>query len=181
MLGGFLGAGKTTALLRVAREYAEAGKLVGIITNDQAEGLVDTETFRTQGFVTEEIPRGCFCCKFDELIAAAGRLADGHKLDVLLAEPVGSCTDLVATVINPLKKLYTDRFSVAPNVALLDPHRAKQALGGAGGFSTKVTYLFKMQQNEADVVAVNKMDLLLPEQRAELDHKIQARCAALGL
>lgn len=62
MLGGFLGAGKTTALLHKAREYVEAGKLVGIITSDKVERLVDTETFRTQGFVTEEIPLGCFCC-----------------------------------------------------------------------------------------------------------------------
>lgn len=168
IVGGFLGAGKTTALLRMARHYTRAGKRVGVITNDQADGLVDTETFRTQGFVTEEIPSGCFCCKFDELVAAAGRLADGHRPDVLLAEPVGSCTDLVATVINPLKKLYADRFSVAPYVALLDPARAKQALGGGGGFSAKVTYLFKMQQNEASVVAINKIDLLSTDEREEL-------------
>ncbi|MCH8804897.1 MAG: cobalamin biosynthesis protein P47K [Planctomycetes bacterium] len=175
MLGGFLGAGKTTALLRVAREYTEAGKLVGIITNDQAEGLVDTETFRAQGFDTEEIPKGCFCCKFDELVAAAGRLADGHEPDVLLAEPVGSCTDLVATVINPLKRLYADRFCVAPYVALLDPERAYSALTGTGraGFSAKVTYIYKMQQNEADVVAINKADTLSPERLQELTELVQ--------
>jgi hypothetical protein len=135
----------------------------------------------------------------DELIAAAGRLVDGQKPDVLLAnssrvgtahhflgdvqsgdwwamptlllaEPVGSCTDLVATVIRPLKRLYGDRFSVGPYVALLDPERALQAFGGTGpaAFSAKVTYLFKMQQHEADVVAVNKIDLLSKERQDEL-------------
>ncbi len=175
MLGGFLGSGKTTALLRLARRYVANGLRVAIITNDQGDGLVDTETFRTQGFVTEEIPSGCFCCKFDELVAAAGRLADGHKPDVLLAEPVGSCTDLVATVINPLRKLYADRFSVAPYVVLLDPERAQAALspGGPGGFSAKVTYIFKMQQNEADVVAINKIDTITSERLDELTGLVQ--------
>ncbi|MCH7813983.1 MAG: cobalamin biosynthesis protein P47K [Planctomycetes bacterium] len=171
LLGGFLGAGKTTALLRLAQRYVAAGRQVGIITNDQADGLVDTETYRAAGFVTEEIPSGCFCCKFDDLIAAAGRLEDGSHPDVLLAEPVGSCTDLVNTVIAPLKRLYANRFRVAPYVALLDPDRAWQALSdrGPGGFSAKVTYIYKMQQNEADVVAINKIDTLTPERLAEVE------------
>ncbi|MCP4250652.1 MAG: cobalamin biosynthesis protein P47K [bacterium] len=171
MVGGFLGAGKTTALLRLAGRYVAAGRRVGIITNDQAEGLVDTETYRAAGFVTEEIPSGCFCCKFNDLITAAGRLEDGSQPDVLLAEPVGSCTDLVNTVIAPLKRLYANRFRVAPYVALLDPERAWQALSdrGPGGFSAKVTYIYKMQQNEADVVAVNKIDTLPPDRLAEVE------------
>ena len=95
LLGGFLGSGKTTALSRLARHYVAAGKRVGIIANDQAENLVDTETFRTAGFRTEEVPGGCFCCRFEDLIAAAGRLVDGFHPDMLLAELVGGCTDLV--------------------------------------------------------------------------------------
>ena len=103
LLGGFLGAGKTTALLRLARTYAGQGLRVGVITNDQADDLVDTGTFRAAGYETEEVPRGCFCCRFDALLEAAGRL---DAPDVLLAEPVGSCTDIVATVIRPLEQAY---------------------------------------------------------------------------
>jgi Ni2+-binding GTPase involved in maturation of urease and hydrogenase len=170
VIGGFVGSGKTTALLRLARVYANAGLDVGIITNDQSDGTVDTETFRAAGFKTEEVPGGCFCCRFDDLIAAAGRLQDGHHPDVLLAEPVGSCTDIVATVIEPFQRLYADRFAVAPYVTLLDPDRAYQALTGSGraGFSAKVTYLYKMQQNEADIVAINKIDTLSQPRRTEL-------------
>jgi len=164
MLGGFLGAGKTTALLRLARHYAGRGLRVGVITNDQAEGLVDTLTFRGAGLATEEIPSGCFCCHFEKLLEASGRLADGLDPDVILAEPVGSCTDLVNAVITPLRKLYTERFSVAPYAVLLDPERALDALTGRGalGFSSKVTYIYKMQQNEADIIAVNKVDRMPP-------------------
>ena len=42
VLGGFLGSGKTTTLLRLARHYTAAGRSVGIVTNDQAENLVDS-------------------------------------------------------------------------------------------------------------------------------------------
>jgi G3E family GTPase len=170
MIGGFLGAGKTTAILRLARGHAEAGRRVGIIANDLGEGLVDTETYRAHGLPVEEMAGVCFACRFDELIEAAGRLRDGHKPDVLLAEPAGSCTDLVSRVIKPLKELYADRFTVAPYVALLDPQRAFKALTGKGpgGLSTKVLYLYKMQQNEADVVAINKIDTLEPERLEEL-------------
>ncbi|MCF6285599.1 MAG: cobalamin biosynthesis protein P47K, partial [Candidatus Hydrogenedentes bacterium] len=112
----------------------------------------------------EEIPAGCFCVHFEKLIEASGRLADGLKPDIILAEPVGSCTDLVNAVITPLKSLYTDQFVVAPYVALLDPIHALEALSvtGATGFSRKVTYIYKMQQNEADIVAINKTDQLDP-------------------
>ncbi len=167
LLGGFLGAGKTTALLRLARHYTDLGLRVGIITNDQAEGLVDTLAFREAGFTTEEIPSGCFCCHFEKLLEASGRLADGTEPDIILAEPVGSCTDLVNAVITPLKSLYTDRFVVAPYTVLLDPFRAQDALSATGptGFSKKITYLYKMQQNEADIIAVNKADRLDDIQR----------------
>jgi G3E family GTPase len=170
MVGGFLGAGKTTTLGRLARHYQSQGRKVGIITNDQANNLVDTYTFRTQGLSTEEIPGGCFCCRFDALTEAAGKLNAAERPDVLLAEPVGSCTDLVATVVQPLKRLYQDRYEVAPYVVLVDPIRARKILTGdpLGGFSPKVAYIFHKQLEEADAVAINKADTLEPHETAGL-------------
>lgn len=173
-IGGFLGAGKTTTILRLARHHMEQGQRVGIIANDLGRGLADTQTYLAAGLAVEEMAGQCFACTFDELIAAAGRLQDGHHPDVLLAEPAGSCTDIVSRVIEPLKTVYADRFQVAPYVTLLDPDRATKALSGTGpaGLSAKVTYLYKMQQNEADIVAINKCDTLNPERRAELQKLI---------
>ena len=42
LVGGFLGAGKTTMLWETARRIMDSGKRVGLITNDQAPDLVDT-------------------------------------------------------------------------------------------------------------------------------------------
>ena len=129
MIGGFLGAGKTTAIGKLARRLTDQGLRVGLITNDQGRHLVDTALLRCQGFATEEIPGGCFCCRFDALLDAAQTLAQQSRPDVFIAEPVGSCTDLVATVAYPLRRLYGQDFTVAPVSVLVDPIRALQVFG----------------------------------------------------
>src|SRR5262249_32665025 len=128
MVGGFLGAGKTTAMTRLAKFYAGRGQRVGLVTNDQAQDLVDTNSLRAQGFPVEEVPGACFCCKFDELMDKVGRLETSERPDVILAEPVGSCTDLVATVVQPLKDLYGERFQVAPYAVLFKPSHGLRIL-----------------------------------------------------
>jgi G3E family GTPase len=170
MVGGFLGAGKTTALGRLARMYSAKGQRVGVVTNDQAHDLVDTNTFRGQGLAVEEVPGACFCCRFDDLVSRVGSLQDSEKPDVILAEPVGSCTDLVATVIQPLKDLYGGRFEVAPYAVLFKPSHGTRILKNqqAGGFSPKAAYIFKKQLEEADAILINRADELTPAQQDEL-------------
>src|SRR5687767_15210143 len=121
MIGGFLGAGKTTAVAALAQHLTKAGLRVGLITNDQGSELVDTSVLRARGFATEEIPGGCFCCRFNSLVDAADKLTSTSRPEVFIAEPVGSCTDLVATVTYPLRRIYGDRFTIAPLSVLLDP------------------------------------------------------------
>lgn len=170
MIGGFLGAGKTTTVGRLAKHLTDQGLKVGLITNDQAGGLVDTKLLRGQGYATEEIAGGCFCCRFNTLVDAANKLSDQTKPDVFIAEPVGSCTDLVATVTYPLRRMYGDAFTIAPLSVLVDPVRARRVFGlDAGGtFSSKVAYIFKKQLEEADIIVISKSDIVSEEQREEL-------------
>jgi G3E family GTPase len=159
MLGGFLGAGKTTTIARLARAYQDRGLKVGIVTNDQASDLVDTHLLRSQGFDVGEVAGACFCCKFNDLTDTIGRLEATERPDVVLAEPVGSCTDLVATVMQPIMDLYREKFDVAPYGVLLKPSHGRRILGGDvnAGFSPKAAYIFKKQLEEADFVVVNRM------------------------
>ena len=141
MLGGFLGAGKTTCIAYCAQKWHAAGKRLGIICNDQAEHLVDTAVLSQTGVAVEEIAGGCFCCRFQSLQDAADNLHKEHCPEIFLAEPVGSCTDLVATVSYPMRRMYGESYSIAPLTIVVDPQRALRILGLREGksFSDKVS------------------------------------------
>jgi|SRR4051812_113458 len=177
MVGGFLGAGKTTALLRLAGHLTDRGRRVGLITNDQSQGLVDTSIVTATGYPVQEITGGCFCCRFTSLTDAAERLTRDARPDVFLAEPVGSCTDLKATVQYPLRRLYGREYRVAPLSVLVDPARAARVLGLEPGptFSSKVLYIYEKQLEEADVIVINKADLVDEAGRAALEQALRAR------
>jgi len=177
MIGGFLGAGKTTAVGRLAGHLVGQGLRVGLITNDQGSNLVDTAMLRSQGFATEEIPGGCFCCRFNSLVDASRRLTASTRPEVFIAEPVGSCTDLAATVTYPLRRLYGNDFTVAPVSVLADPIRALRVFGleKGGSFSEKVVYIYLKQIEEADLVVINKSDLLDELRLESLRQAIMAR------
>jgi len=175
MVGGFLGAGKTTTLGRLASRYMEQGLTVGIVTNDQAEDLVDTNTLRSQGFDVGEVAGACFCCNFNELMGTIETLGENEKPDVILAEPVGSCTDLVATVIQPIKRLYDAEFEIAPYSVILKPSHGKRILRNesGAGFSPKAAYILKKQMEEADAILVNRIDELEASEIEELSELVQ--------
>jgi len=176
MIGGFLGAGKTTAVAALAARLTQKGLKVGLITNDQGSELVDTAMLRAKGFATEEIPGGCFCCRFNSLVDAAEKLDESSSPDVFIAEPVGSCTDLVATVTYPLRRIYGDQYTIAPLSVLIDPIRAERVFGLAEGgkFSDKVVYIFRKQLEEADLIVISKTDTLDPERLERLKAKLAA-------
>jgi Ni2+-binding GTPase involved in maturation of urease and hydrogenase len=181
MLGGFLGAGKTTAIARLARHYQSQGQKIGIVTNDQATDLVDTNSLRAQGFDVGEVPGACFCCNFNKLAETVQELGQAGSPDIILAEPVGSCTDLVATVVRPWQQLFGRSFDVAPYAVLLKPSHGSRILRGAGagqakgGFSPQAAYIFTKQLEEADLIVINRIDELSAAEADELTSLLQEK------
>ena len=167
IVGGFLGAGKTTLLLQAARRLIAQGNRVGLITNDQGENLVDTALAAQQEIPVTEVAGGCFCCRFPDLIKGLHHLQERVKPDVILAEPVGSCTDLVATILYPLQRYYADQFQLTPLTILFDAQRDLTE------FSPEVAYLYRQQLAEADLLVLSKTDLLsetkLEHQQTEME------------
>lgn len=168
-IGGFLGAGKTTALQAAAAELSKRGLRIGVITNDQGTEIVDTRVMRHLNIPTREIGGGCFCCKFNDLVEQAEQIIDQEQPEIILAEAVGSCTDLSATVYQPLRKYYGHRFDLAPLTILVEPQRVHLLLSeNRNEFPGPVHYLFKKQLAEADLIVLNKLDTIEDVQAAEV-------------
>lgn len=172
-VGGFLGAGKTTALMEATRNLIARGLKVGVITNDQGSNLVDTALFLSLGLQTEEITGGCFCCRFSEFLKHAFRLVEQHRPDIILAEAVGSCTDLAATVYEPLQRFHSAEFELAPLSVLVEPVRVPQLLGNSSPFESSVRYLFESQLAEAELIVLTKTELLNLEEITSLTGQLQ--------
>ncbi len=181
LVGGFLGAGKTTLILKAVELLARSGKRVGVITNDQAANLVDTALFKETTDVVQEVAGGCFCCRFDDLTAAIDRLAAAGMPDVIIGEPVGSCTDLSATVIEPMKRFRSEALQVAPFSVMVDVkqvralERLRKSLRNpkSSRFPENVMYIYEKQLEEADLIVLNKADQLAGDELAELEANVK--------
>lgn len=159
LVGGFLGSGKTTAIIAAGRLLAERGERVGVLTNDQGRYLVDTAFVRAEEMPAVEVSGGCFCCNYTSYRKMIERLDRSAHPTVLFAESVGSCADLVATVIRPseLEEVaHINSFTVFADIRLLALMIADSPLP----FSEDVVYLFSKQLEEAGLIVVNKSDLV---------------------
>jgi hypothetical protein len=144
VIGGFLGAGKTTLILAAAAILQRQGVRVAAVLNDQGDDLVDTHLVESRGVPADQVAGGCFCCRFPDLVEALDRLA-ARAPEVIFAEAVGSCTDIVATTLRPLLRDYPARFRVAPLTVVLHP--------AAPFADPDLQFLNANQQAEADVLA----------------------------
>jgi G3E family GTPase len=163
-VGGFLGAGKTTAIRSLAEVFADSGQKVAAITNDQAAGLVDTAFLSGSGITAREVAGSCFCCNFNGLSNAILESIESENPDVILAEPVGSCTDIVATVIRPMRALMGEKVSIAAYSVLIEPKRWLELGGRRADGPWSMKFLFDKQLDEADLAVVTKADTLTNEE-----------------
>jgi len=165
LVGGFLGSGKTTLLWEAAQKVMQSGKRVGLITNDQAPELVDTAILSRDDVKVAEVNGSCFCCNFPGLIDAIQKLKKEAEADVIIAEPVGSCTDLSATIVRPLKENLRGKLLVSPLTVLADPIRLADILnGGNAGLHPSAAYIYKKQLEESDIILISKTDTISPEE-----------------
>ena len=172
--GGFLGAGKTTLIWDVAQRLMAKGLRVGLITNDQAPELVDSRLLRQANLQVQEVAGSCFCCNFDGFTDAIKKLRKEVEADVILAEPVGSCADLTATIIRPMKKYLDTEVLVSPLTVLSDPLRLRSIIyGGDGGLHEDAAYIYRKQLEESEIILITKTDLLSESELEKLKKHYQ--------
>lgn len=173
LIGGFLGSGKTTAIQEACNQLLKKGSRIGVITNDQGTLLVDSEILNVQGLSQEQIVNGCFCCRYTEFKELLDTMKANVHPDYLFAEAVGSCADLVATIVKPLLRqgfeadiVYTVFADAELLLAVLQ--------GNAAFLNEDVRYIYRKQLEEADLILISKTDLLTVTGATELQQVIEA-------
>jgi G3E family GTPase len=189
VLSGFLGAGKTTLLNHVLNN--REGRRVAVIVNDMSEVNIDAELVRDGGAElsrTEEklveMTNGCICCTLrDDLLKEVSRLAEEGRFDYLLIESTGvseplpvaqtfTFADENGKSLQEVTRLDT-MVTVVDASNFLEHYEAGESLkekNAALGEEDERTIsdLFIDQVEFADVLLVNKTDLIDKEQLEEL-------------
>ena len=173
LAGGFLGSGKTTAIIRACQQLVKQNKKAGVITNDQGDQQVDSAFVKSFGIPTREVANGCFCCNYNQLDTHLQSLSEEDQPDIIFAESVGSCTDLIATIVKPL---HTLRPAIETVISVFaDADLLTSLIEGRSSFiEESVRYIYKKQLEEADLLIINKTDLITTTQLAAVDELIKS-------
>lgn len=158
--GGFLGAGKTTALARLGAWLRGRNTPVRVIIGAAGGDSVDAIRFCEQGFDTQ-VARGAFL--------ASPRLAEMVEPpsdSVFLIEPPGSAANLPGA----LEILRQSGHSLAPLTAVVDAEQALKMLrlDGSSRFSAPVGQLYESQIREASILLLHGAGDLAPRKLSAL-------------
>jgi G3E family GTPase len=161
---GFLGSGKTTVILALAKRLAAAGRSTAIIVNEVGEIGIDQSVMRDGGLEVFEITAGCICCQIGvDLVRTLQTLQDGYHPSLVIVEASGVATP--RGVLENLRYFKGDLERVR-TVSLVDPTRLEMLL-------EVLTPLIESQITEADEVVITKVDEALPGEMARARAEVE--------
>lgn len=158
ILGGFLGAGKTTVLLQLAKYLSSKtnspNKIsVAIIENEIGSIGIDDKTITKSGYNVQNLFSGCICCSIaGELMQTVASIRNQFAPQWLIIESTGMAyPDKIK--LNLEQELVID----AMTIVIFDAYRFK-------GLSKTLGSIFLGQLKDASYVFINKVDLVNEEQ-----------------
>ncbi|MFO7529224.1 MAG: GTP-binding protein [Marinobacter sp.] len=158
---GFLGVGKTTAILDLLRHKPEH-ETWAVLVNEFGEVGIDGALLETEGAFVREIPGGCMCCVAGlPMQVGLNQLIHKARPDRLLIEPtgLGHPSQILDTLIS---EHYRDILAIGPVITLVDPRKLEDP-------RVLENVQFRDQVAAADILVANKTDLCTDTQLAHLD------------
>jgi G3E family GTPase len=172
IIGGFLGSGKTTTLIRIGKDLASRlGRRVAVIVNDCGEVTIDGKIVREYGLDVTEIGSGCICCTVaGSLMMTLKSLKEGFQPDLVVVEPTG------VAIPQQIKEIADAERAVEKvvSVVLVDASRYQSMAGlirshKEEGFKS----LLEKQMEAADLVLVNKVDIATGEEVKQTEEMVR--------
>ena len=151
IIGGFLGSGKTTTIMRISRQLSNAGKKTAIIVNEIGEIGLDGDILTSPGIVTEELTSGCICCTLRiSMQYTLQTLEEEFAPDIVIIEPTGIA--FPGQIREEIETMGLSELSFAPVVTLVDP-------GRFGTTAKEIPRFIETQIKEAEILCINKIDI----------------------
>lgn len=167
VVSGFLGSGKTTSMIAFSRYFNDKYGESAIIANDLgAKNLVDADYTKTKDVSITEIAGDCICYQTENLVDKLNRLsADGA--DVIMSDIPGCGIGALDHVYIKLKEEYPGEFDLLPFVCIVDPERLRMILPERANINLpeEMRFLLDAQMAEADLLVLNKIDLISDEEQ----------------
>jgi G3E family GTPase len=150
LISGFLGSGKTTLVVALARELAARGKKTSFVVNEVGEIGVDQQVMRDGGLEVFEITAGCICCQVGiDLVKTLEVLSENYRSDMVIVEAAGVATP--NGVSEALEYYKGVPFRRVVSAGVLDPTRLDMLL-------EVVTPLIESQISQVDEIVISKLD-----------------------
>ncbi|MDJ0591190.1 MAG: GTP-binding protein [Pleurocapsa sp. MO_226.B13] len=165
VLTGYLGAGKTTLLNRILTY--EHGKKVAVIVNEFGEVGIDNQLVIDADEEIFEMNNGCICCTVrGDLIRIIGNLMKRrNKFDHLVIETTGLADPAPVIQTFFVDEDLKDKIALDAVVTVVDTKHIQQHWE-ADEAQEQIAF--------ADVILLNKTDLVSPQELDELEIKIKA-------
>ena len=178
VVSGFLGAGKTTTMIALAEHMNKTFGETAIIANDLGANLVDTNLTQTSGCTVAEIASGCICYQMDNTVDQIRRLRDKDGAVFVMSDIPGCGVGALDHVYHRLARENADEFTLSPFTVVVDPERLRMIMPERADINLpeELVYLLKLQLEEADLVVLNKADLLAPEDVERYVDFLHAAC-----
>jgi G3E family GTPase len=163
IIGGFLGSGKTTTILKISRYFNKEGKRTAIIVNEIGEIGLDGDTLSSPDIITQELTNGCICCTLRiSMQYTLQTLEEEFKPDIVIIEPTGIA--FPGQIKEEIETMGLSDLSFAPVLVLVDPCRF-------GTEAKEIPRFVETQIREADILCINKTDVA-PEETIKSTEKI---------
>ena len=158
VFSGFLGSGKTTAMIAVTRYYSQKYGKAAMISNDLGHGvtLADHRQALLSGCEASEITDECICFIHEKLAAELDRCFD-NGAELVLSDIPGFGVGALEHVYHGMSSDYPGRYALAPFTVLVEP-RSLSVLRGE--IADEMAPILFAQLQEADLIVLNKCDLL---------------------